>query len=154
MLISCMPQIRFDQTCITCIKSMRYYCKEVECPKTFMIGNQSLVTIIETGENIYLNYILRQEYIQPRSGIKIAIAKLNGKIYLTGEEFNNLWILYPEIENRAKLSKIKLPLTDNDLHFNIYDNLLMVSLPYYNKTFLLIDDFRWEETFKTKPGAR
>lgn len=142
ILISCSnPTLRFDQTCITCIKSQRFLCSGDECPKTFKVGDNLLVTMTETGENIYLTNILLAEKLPLKEGIPIAIAKINGKIFLTGDSFNNLWILYPRPKNEASYEAIKLPEAKIvSPVFELFTSKLMLSAQNYSHKYLFDDE--------------
>ncbi len=145
-ILSCSnPTLRFDQTCITCIKSQRFLCSGDECPKTFKVSENYIVTITETGENIYVTNILEAENIKPKEGIAFAIAKINGKIFLTGESFNHLWILYPRPKNEASYKAVKLP-ESNIVSpvFELFTSRLMLSAQNYSHKYLFDDeDNKW-----------
>ncbi len=140
LIISCAPTLRFDQTCVNCIKSQRLLCKGDECPSTFLDGADCIVSIIETGENIYLNLILKKEGIGLKENIPICIAKANGKFFLCGEKFKNLWILYPKINNKAKFFPIEL--TSGEIKkpvFSFNKNLLQLKGDNLKKKTYIID---------------
>ncbi len=109
LLASCGAKMRFDQTCMTCVQSQRLSCTGQECPQSFMIGNDCVVTMVETGENIFLNMILNEEKITPREGIPFTIAKFNGSYYLIGDGLKNMWKVTPSGRNQACFKDIKLP---------------------------------------------
>ncbi len=146
LLFSCASNLKFDQTCLTCVKSQRFACSNDECPKTFLVDKQCLVTIVETGENIFLNPILEEEMIMPAADIPVAIAKLNGYVYLTGNGFNKLWILTPQGDNEAEYKAIELPLPKLKIQNPIFsldlsNYLLKLTADNYNgKTYVLEDD--------------
>ena len=154
IISSCSPTLRFDQTCITCIKSQRIACTGDNCPATFIVNGNCLVTIVETGENIYLNSILEKEQIPAKDGIPVSIAKMDGKIYITANNFKNLWILYPKVPNEAKFSSIKLPKENITLPvFDFSDGKLRLTAGNYDKmSYILIDDNNWIIYKETKAG--
>ena len=90
LYVGCATKIPFEQTCLTCTQSQRIGCSGDECPTSFMVGKNCIATIIETGEKINLNYILQQEKINLAAGIPLTIAKIRGKYFITGNNFNNL----------------------------------------------------------------
>lgn len=157
LVTSCsMPKLRFDQTCITCIKSQRFSCKGDECPQTFMIGSDAVVTIIETGENIYMTDILTQEGIALKSGLPLTLAKLNGRIYITGDNFSTLWSLYPNPENSAGYKMIQLPeaVKLESPVFEIFNNHLVLTAKNLSTRYLYNEeDDKWELQNPTK-GAK
>ncbi len=159
---SCAPTMKFDQTCMTCIKSQRFSCQGDNCPKTFMSGENCLVTIVETGENIFLNPILLEEKITPVSGIPVAIAKLDGKYYVTGNYFTKLWILTPKVPNEAKYSSILLPLESVKISDPVFDfqilspgnnKLRLTAGNYDGKIYVLTDDDKWTLFTEGKAGG-
>lgn len=135
------PTLRFDQTCITCIKSQRLSCSGDECPKSFAVGSDYLVTITETGENIHITDILNSENLSQKSGVPIALAKINGKIFLTGNSFKNLWILYPKSKNEARYRAVKLPQSDiiNPI-FEIFTSKLLLSAQNYSNKYIFDEE--------------
>lgn len=151
---ACSPKLRFDQTCMTCIKSQRLACKDGNCPETFITDNNCIVTLIETGENIFLNPILEKEGITPKAGIPVSIAKMNGKIYLTADNFKKLWILKPQIDNEAKYASIALP--EFFVMKPVFDfsdkKLRLVADNFGKKMYLLIDDDNWQLFNEPKAG--
>jgi hypothetical protein len=145
------PVLHFDQTCITCVKSQRYSCAGDECPSTFMAGGECLVTMVETGENIYVAPILTGEQMPVAAGIPVAIAKLNGKYYLTGNNFTKLWIIVPKSGGEAKYYSIPLP--ENKVAepvFEFFDKKLMLSGKNYKSKYILDDDENWQPKFPEK----
>lgn len=159
---SCAPTMKFDQTCMTCIKSQRFSCQDDNCPKSFMSGENCLVTLVETGENIYLNSILQEEKIPVSGGIPVAIAKMDGKYYLTGNNFNSLWILTPKVPNEAKYSSIKLPVENVKINAPVFDfqilgpgsyRLRLTASNYNNKIYVLNDDDKWTLFTEGKVGG-
>ena len=153
-ITSCSHTLRFDQTCITCIKSQRIACTGDNCPATFVVNGNCLVTMVETGENIYMNQILEKELIPVKEGIPVSIAKMDGKIYITANNFKNLWILYPKVPNEAKFSSINLPKENIILPvFDFADGKLRLTASNYNKiSYLLVDDDSWVIFKETKAG--
>ncbi|MCX7737788.1 MAG: hypothetical protein N2319_13890 [Candidatus Kapabacteria bacterium] len=160
-LFSCGTTVKFEQTCVTCIKSQRFSCQDGNCPTSFMIGDQCLVTVIETGENIFLNPILEKEQITPKSGIKVAIAKIQGKFYLTANDFKKLWILYPKVPDKAKICDIDLPQKDIKIFEPVFSlnstdpmnyKLRLTASNYSDKTFELQDDDKWLLVNQAKVG--
>ena len=157
LLFSCAQNLRFDQTCLTCIKSQRFSCAEDECPKTFMVGDQCLVTIVETGENIFLNPILDKELISPATDIPVAIAKLNGYVYLTANGFSKLWILEPEEDNKAEYKSIDLPLPDTKIQNPVFsldlkNYLLKLTADNYSGKTYVLEDGKWSVVNGGKAG--
>ena len=149
------PTIRFDQTCINCIKSQRLSCEDEDCPLTFLNGKECFVTMIETGENIYMNEILTGENKEIQGGIPIAIAKISGKYYLTGNNFINLWIIVPEMIDRAAYHSLAVPdsLVKEPV-FELYNNQLVLSGKSYKNKFVLDEDKReWRIFNPTEPKA-
>lgn len=147
-LLSCASTMRFDQTCITCVNSQRLSCEDGNCPKTFMLGNNCLVTIIETGENLYLNPIFEKEGLAPSAGVPIAIAKLNGLYYLTGDNFKKLWIICPKKNNEAKIKSIDLPLKNQKIDSPVFsidytETLLKFTAGNYNNSTYLLRNNEW-----------
>lgn len=162
LLASCASTMKFDQTCITCIKSQRFSCQGDNCPKTFMSGENCLVTIVETGENIFLNSILQEEKITPASGIPVAIAKLDGKYYVTGNYFTKLWILIPKVPNEAKYCSIPLPVESLKIQEPVFDfqilspgnnRLRLTAVNYDGKLYVLTDDDSWSIFTEGKVGG-
>ena len=149
------PTLRFDQTCITCIKSQRLGCEDEDCPSTFLNGGDCFTTMIETGENIYMNEILGGEGKELQAGIPIAIAKISGKFYLTGNEFINLWIITPEPKNRAAYEPVAVP--DSLVRepvFELFENQLVLSGKNYTNKFIFDDDSKtWRLFNPTEPKA-
>ena len=157
LLFSCAPHLRFDQTCLTCIKSQRFSCVEDECPKTFMVGDQCLITIVETGENIFLNPIFEKEEIIPKAGIAVAIAKLNGNVYLTANGFKKLWILEPEEDNEADFSAIDLPMKGLEIQNPVFsldlkNYLLKLTADNYKGKLYTLEDGKWSAANGGKAG--
>jgi hypothetical protein len=153
LISACSQTLRFDQTCITCIKSQRLICKE-GCPTTFLDSGKCLVTIVETGENIFMDPILKEEKIQPKEGIAVAIAQLNGKFYLTADNFRNLWILEPKPSNEAKFYSLKLPKDSIDKPvFDLFNNRLRLTANNYKQEhYILVDDSKWSLSMEAKAG--
>jgi len=151
-LWGCSSVVRFDQTCITCIKSQRLSCTGDECPSTFMLANDCVVTMIETGENIYLTKILPDEKIQPKAGIPIAIAKLNGKFFLTGDYFDKLWIISPKASNEACYDYVELPQPDIESPvFELFNGRLMLGAKNYKSRYIFDEDSnKWHVKDGTK----
>lgn len=157
LICSCAPSMKFDQTCLTCISSQRYSCEDKDCPKTFMIGNECIVTIVETGENIYLNSILEEEGIKPGAEIPIAIAKLNGFLFLTGNGFGNLWRLCPKPGNEAKYKAFDLPMEDIRINnpvfsLDLQNYLLKLTADNFNGKTYIFDDGEWMLESSGKAG--
>jgi len=161
LLISCGSSLHFEQTCVTCIKSQRFSCQDGNCPVTFMIGEQCLVTIVETGENIFLNPILEKEQLAPKSGIKVAIAKVSGKFYLTANDFKQLWILYPKVPDKAKFCSIDLPEKEIKIFEPVFTlnnvdpmnyKLRLTASNYSEKVWELKDDDTWVLINQAKVG--
>lgn len=161
LFVACGSSLKFEQTCVTCIKSQRFSCQDGNCPSTFMIGDQCLVTIIETGENIFLNPILEKEQLKPKNGIKVAIAKIHGKLYLTANDFKYLWILYPKIPDEAKFSSIDLPIKEAKIFEPVFSlnnvdpmnyKLRLTASNYSDKTYELQDDDKWILINQAKVG--
>ena len=146
---SCAPTMRFDQTCYTCIKSQRISGNPESGPKSQINGQDCMVTIVETGENIYLNDILKEEKITPVANIPLTIAKVNGKVYLTGNGFSKLWIICPKPGNEAKYKSIDFPIEKINIDepiFNIDFESIRLKLSANNlggKTYILLDDSEW-----------
>ena len=141
IISSCSTITRFDQTCITCVNSQRIACKGSECPTSFMVGEDCLVTIVETGENIYLNEILKQEKINPRKGLEITIAKLNGRYFLACNEFENMWILTSHKRNTAKIKSVKMPSKDMGItSFELYSGQLKMISQDSKQSYLFDED--------------
>lgn len=109
ILSSCATVVKMDQTCITCVQSQRMPCKDCEYPASMMIGNECVVTLLETGENIHLNEILKQEMITPAKDIPFTLAKINGMYCVIGQGFKNMWMLVATDKNEAELTKVELP---------------------------------------------
>ena len=146
---ACAPTMQFDQTCITCFKSQNIPGQSYTKPKSFLSNQNCLVTIVETGENIYLNKILTEEKLTPVAGIPITLAKVNGKIYLTGDGFSKLWIISPMPENKAKFKSIDFPIEKmaiTDAVFtldNDYSRLKLSAQNLDGKVYILVDDSKW-----------
>ena len=121
-------KIPFEQTCLTCVQSQRLNCSGNNCPETIMAGTDCIAMLDETGEKINMNHILKVENIEPKRGIPLTLAKIRGRYFVIGKDFQNLWELTP-VKNEAKIRKIALP--ENNLQlppvFEIADggNLLM-----------------------------
>lgn len=123
----CAQKIRFDQTCLTCVQSQRLACSGNECPSSFMMGSDCVVTMVETGENIFLNEILMEEKISAREGLQFTLAKINSRYFVIGEGFKNMWILTPRKENAASLDKILLPEDAKGIPvFELYNKQLLM----------------------------
>ncbi len=157
LLFSCASNLKFDQTCLTCVKSQRFACNEAECPKTFMVGDQALVTIVETGENIFLNPVLEEEKIIPAAEIPVAIAKLNGYVYLTANGFAKLWILTPKKDNEASFKAIDLPVPDLKIQNPVFtldlnNYLLKLTADNYNGKTYILEDGKWSVVEGGKAG--
>lgn len=138
---SCATVTRFNQTCLTCVSSQRLSCQKGECPTSFLIGGECYVTMIETGENIYLNDILKEENIEPRNGINFTLAKYNGRYFVFSDSFKKMWLLEPHKRNTAKIKAIGLP--ENNLGiviFEIYDNQLKMRNSDGSKEFIFNDE--------------
>lgn len=160
-LTSCGTTLKFEQTCVTCIKSQRFSCQDGNCPTSFMIGDQCLVTVIETGENIFLNPILEKEQLAPKSGIKVAIAKVHGKYFLTANDFKNLWILYPKVPDKAKICSIDLPQKNIKIFEPVFSlnsidpmnyKLRLSASNYSDNIYELNDDDKWLLVNQAKVG--
>lgn len=122
-----------------------------------MIGDQCIVTMVETGENIFLNPILEEEMIKPAADIPIAIAKLNGYVYLTGNGFKQLWMLTPGKDNKAKLKSIELPLENVKISnpvftLNLTDYLLRLTADNYDGKVYELLDGKWSVVGGGKAG--
>ncbi len=118
--------------------------------------------IPETGEIIDLGDILLGEGIISENsddissvyGKPIAIAKFKGKYYLTGDDFNFLWILTPAGQNQASIDKIPLPKADRVKKpvFTIntskgrFDPVLILSAANY-PDYYLDSENEWKEKF-------
>lgn len=143
---SCATKIDFEQTCLTCVQSQRLLCKDHECPVTAMIGEDCIVIMTETGEKIFINEILKGEKITPRSGINVTIDKIRGRYFITGEEFNHLWMLTPK-GNQAKLNKFEFPESDLQMPpvFEINNKNLLMRGENKEYTYIFnIDNEKWE----------
>jgi hypothetical protein len=145
ILAGCGSTLRFDQTCVTCVKSQRFSCLGDECPSSFMVGSDALVTITETGENIFLTPILLEEQINAKSGIPVTIAKINGKVMLTANDFKSLWLLYPKAKNEACYKNVELP--EGKIEGAVFElfsgKLLLSATNYKNKYFFDDEDNKW-----------
>jgi len=122
-----------------------------------MVGSESIVTIVETGENIYLNAILTEEGITPKADIPIAIAKVNGYVYLTGQGFIKLWRLCPRPENEAKYKSFDLPVENEKIKSPVFSidlqNLLLkLTADNYNGKTYIFDDGKWVLETSGKAG--
>lgn len=126
-----------------------------------MIDDQCFVTVIETGENISLNQILEKEQITPKSGIKVAIAKVQGKFYLTANDFKNLWILYPKVPDQAKICNIDLPQKDIKIFEPVFSlnsidpmnyRLRLSASNYSDQIYELQNDDKWILVNQAKVG--
>ncbi len=120
-----------------------------------MVENDCLVTLIETGENIRMNEILDAEYIKPQGGLQIAIAKINGSYFLTGEQFNNLWILTPAGKNLAQYYSVPLPQAKpvNPV-FELYSNALLYHADGLKGRFVYNEiEKKWKNIDETFPKA-
>lgn len=154
VLSACGTVTRFDQTCLTCVNSQRLSCKGNECPVTFMVNNDCFVTLIETGENIFLNDILKEEKIQPKGGLQMTLAKVNGRYFIIGEGFAKMWMLAPAKRNTAKLSSIEMPAPNMGIcSFELYDKQLKVISQDKSKEFIY-DDIKdkWIDVKTAKIG--
>ncbi len=106
-----------------------------------MVANDCVVTMIETGENLYLTTILPEESIQPRAGIPVAIAKLNGKFFLTGDNFNKLWIISPKSKNEASYDYVELPQPKIEGPvFELFNGRLMLGAKNYKTRYIYDED--------------
>lgn len=154
LLASCSTVTRFNQTCITCVSSQRLACNKGECPTSFMVGNDCFVTIIETGENIYLNDILKLENIQPRSGIDFTIAKFNGRYFLHSDLFSKMWLLVPHKKNTAKIKAVELPEKNLGIVvFEINNNQLKMFAKNRSLEFIFDDENdKWINAKSVKAG--
>lgn len=147
------PKIRVDETCLTCIKSQRLSCTGPECPSTFKAGDNYLVTMTETGENFYIAPILMEEKMTVQEGIPVAMAKLNGRYFLIGENFANLWMLQYSDFNLLRYIPVKLPKDKIAAPvFEIYNNrLLLRGTNYPDGIILNADDEKWESISDLQP---
>jgi len=122
-----------------------------------MVGDQCLITIVETGENIFLNPIFEKEEIIPKAGIAVAIAKLNGNVYLTANGFKKLWILEPEEDNEADFSAIDLPMKGLEIQNPVFsldlkNYLLKLTADNYKGKLYTLDDGEWSAANGGKAG--
>lgn len=155
ILTSCATTTRFDQTCITCVQSQRIACKGTECPTSFMVGNECFVTMVETGENIFLNDILKEEKIEPRGGINFTIAKVNGRYFLVGENFKFSWVIAPKSKNLATIKAVEMPALGFGIpSFELYDKQLKMVSQDKNLEFIYDDDKdKWIDVKSAKVGG-
>ncbi len=155
LMASCGTVTRLDQTCITCVSSQRIACQGPECPASFMNGASCLVTMVETGENIYLNDILKEEKITPRDGIRITLAKVNGRYYVAGESFTKVWYLIPRKKNEACLKSVEMPAANMGVvTFEVFDNQLKMISENKEMEFLFDDDDNeWHNAKSAKIGG-
>ncbi|MEJ5245325.1 MAG: hypothetical protein WHV28_06420 [Bacteroidota bacterium] len=154
IIAGCASTTTFEQTCLTCVSSQRFSCKKGECPESFMVGNDCYVTIIETGENIYLNDILKEEQIQPRNGINFSIAKYNGRYFLYSDSFTKMWLIIPHKKNIVKYKSIELPEKNLGLAvFEINEKLLRI-YDQNRERFYVFDDEKdkWINNKSVKAG--
>lgn len=154
ILSSCATVTRFNQTCLTCVSSQRLSCQKGECPTSFLIGNDCYVTMIETGENIYLNDILKEEKIEPRSGINFTLAKYNGRYFVYSDIFKKMWLLKPHKKNTAKIEPVELPEQNLGIViFEINDNQLKMRNSDGIKEFIFDDEKdKWINVKPAKVG--
>jgi hypothetical protein len=113
--------------------------------------------MVETGENIFLNPILEKEIIEPAKDISVAIAKLNGYIYLTGNGFGKLWILTPKKDNKASFEAIDLPLPEIKIQTPVFsldlnNYLLKLTADNYNGKTYILEDGEWSVIDGGKAG--
>lgn len=155
VLASCGTTTRFDQTCITCVSSQRISCKGAECPTSFMVGSDCLVTVVETGENIYLNDILKEEKIAPMDGLQLTLAKVNGRYYISCDSFAKMWYLMPAKKNEACLKSIDMPADRMGIvSFELYDNQLKMISQDKTKEFIFDDNKdKWVDVKTAKVGG-
>ena len=154
LFAGCASTTKFEQTCLTCVSSQRLSCKKGECPESFMAGNDCYVTIIETGENIYLNDILKEEKISPRSGIQFSIAKYNGRYFLYSDSFAKMWLIIPHNKNIAKYKSVELPERNLGLAiFEINEKILKIH-DQNRERFYVFDDEKdkWINNKSVKAG--
>ncbi|MGE5480628.1 MAG: hypothetical protein ACM3U1_09415 [Chloroflexota bacterium] len=144
VLAGCASQkLPFEQTCMTCVRSQRLGCVGDECPSTFMIGGNAVVTMIETGENIYLNPILLKENIAPKQGIPVAIAKIRGIYFLIAENFSHLYMITDPEGAESKFEEFELPNKMKSITapvFEITGSKLMLSASNLNGKWVFYDD--------------
>lgn len=156
ILTSCATTIRFDQTCTTCTKSQRLYCEKAECPTSQMIQGKCVVTIIETGEVIFLDEILLKENQTAREGINFTIAKLNGRFILVGENFSKTWIVKPRKKNTACIKGIDMPSQNMGIVIFELDNLNQLKMYSQDKSLSFIFDDnndKWLEAKSARVGG-
>lgn len=126
LLVSCGTTIKFNQTCMNCTSSQRIDPDEYS-PSTLIIDGKCVVSIIETGEILFIDDILESELIVKTEGIPIAIAKYNGVYYLIGQEFKNLWLIYGKPDNRASICSMETPILQpqSPYFYFVNDNLVL-----------------------------
>lgn len=155
LLSACSTVVKMDQTCVTCVQSQRLACTGSECPVSFMVGSECLVTMVETGEHIHLNEILKQEAITPAKDIPFTLAKVNGNYYVIGGGFKNMWILSPSDRNEAKLCKIELPVQalNNQPVFELFNTQLKMRGQNNEYAYIYDDDHnKWINLNLPKAG--
>ncbi len=155
-LASCATKINFHQTCTTCTKSQRLFCEKAECPTSQIIQGRCVVSIIETGELIYIDEILKNEGIPAREGINFTIAKLNGRFILVGENFKNTWLITPHRKNIASIKGIQMPAQSMGIVFFELDNLNQLKMYSQDKTKSYIFDDnkdKWLEAKSARVGG-
>jgi len=155
-LSSCATKINFEQTCTICTKSQRLYCEKAECPTSQMIQGKCVVSIIETGEIIHLDEILKKEGVLPRNGINFTIAKLNGRYVLVGEGLANTWLIKPRKKNSACIKSVKMPALSMGIVVFELDNTNQLKMYSQDKTksFIFDDDNdKWIETKSARVGG-
>ncbi len=156
--------IYFEQTCIECVTSQWMVSKSicadsVDAPIITKGDNavQVYTMIPETGEILDLSFIVQEEaeygnHISPAYGKRVAIAKLKGKYYLTGDDFNFLWILTPAGQDRASIEKILLPegsvkepVFKIDISRGRFDPVLIFSATNYTPKYYLDSENEWKK---------
>ena len=161
--------IYFEQTCIECVTSQcmasQSMCSATSNAPRIMKGGAEVpddTMIPETGEILDLRFMRRKEAMISEDsndflsvyGKRIAIAKLKGKYYLTGEGFSNLWILTPAEQDRASLEQIPLPdggVKGPVFKINIskgrFNPLLILSAANYSSDYYLDSNNEWGKIF-------
>ena len=91
---------RFDQTGVNLSQTARRQIVRVDYPV-----RQYLVFIGETGEMLHADQIMAREKC-PNDTVDIALAKLDGYYYLTGDGFRNVWQVTPAVPNKARLKAL------------------------------------------------